>query len=342
MKRVFLPFILLLSLPFFFSGCAKPLSIYTDADAHSVEQLVKPFTQKSGIEVNVVSFSDARLLADAIAVYSDGKYGPARPGMFINSADVVFSAEKDLGEVLLARNALHPYTPPEASSIPAGAKREGWWYGTGGRAWVLMWNTGLVKAPPVSLMDLAGDSFPSGSISMINPNYNLYYPCGAAAILGADKLNTFLQTLIDKQTQWQAKPEQTAADVASGHAWACITTLEEAKKQKQGGAPADWAVPDQGIGQMGAYLQYNVVCLPGTSTMPDQAKLLADYLLSGDAEKLSVALGLSDATMNSSGADAPVVKPLDTTLAAAQDAMQNRIGNLLTYFTKVNPKYKGK
>jgi iron(III) transport system substrate-binding protein len=343
LKRLVLFPILMILLPLLLIGCTQPLTLYTDAGQDNVQKLVTPFTHKTGIQVNIVSFTDPRTLADAIAVDINGEYKVVPPTTLHTSVDVVFSNEMMVGEVLRARGVLQQYTPAAAGTIPSGAKLEGWWYGMGGHVWVIAWNTDLVtRDPPKSLLDLSGTRFPQRAISMVNPNYFLYYSSGASAILGKMKITDFLQQLIDKDTQWMAKPGDTAQSVADGTAFACVTTLEEAVQLQSSGAPIGWAVPDQGDGQMGAYLQFNVVGLSTTSTTPDNARKLVDYLLEPETEKLSVELGLSDSTTRPCGSGAPVVRPLDTDLAMAQKAMQNDLWSILTYFTVVNPKYKGK
>jgi ABC-type Fe3+ transport system substrate-binding protein len=342
-KKLILTLVLILFVVFLLSACAKPVTLFTDADKPSVQKLTEPFTRQTGIPVAVVRFSDARELASAIAKYSGSEYERMKNEAFYHYADVVFCADIAAGEALKARGALQQYTPTTAAGIPAGAKADGWWYGTGGFVWVLAWNTDLVKdGPPTRLLDLASDAWPDGAVAMINPNYMLYYSAGACAILGQDRLADFFNTLMRKDTHWEANPAQTAALVAAGDAKVGLTTLKEAQAQKNGGAHIGWAVPDQESGGAGAYVQYNVVCLCTTATMPNEAKLLEDYLLDPQTEALGVQLGLGDATMRPCPADAPVVTPLRTDLAGAQRAMQGGFGNILTYFTFLNPQYQGK
>lgn len=333
MKRTALLLAILLVTVVFLPACSTkpPVTVYTDGNTDAVRKLVEPFTRSTGIPVSIEHFTSPRLLVDAVKAPSDGKQPP----------DVIFSTEKDAGEALLAQNTLAEFTPANAGSIPAGAHNGNLWYGMGGHVWVLAWNTGLVTAPPASLFDLAGEGYPAGSVSVINPNYILFYPCGAAATVGETAISSFLQKLTERNAQWEANPADTAKSVAEGKAQVCLTTLQEATKQKEGGAPIAWAVPDQAEGGMGAYLQFNVVGVAKVSAMPDKAKKLAEYLLSPEAEKLSVELGLSDATLQNCGSKAPVVKPLAAGLEDAKTAMQN-LGMALTWFTSANPEYKGK
>lgn len=341
MKKLVLSSILFL-FAIVISACSKPLTLYTDTDKSSVIELVKPFTGKTGILVNVVGFDDARELADNIAVYSDGSYQIVRHQNY-NSADVVFAADIAMGEALKTRGVLREYAPANAAGIPEGAKRDGWWYGMGGFAWVVAWNTDLVSEnPPKRLLDLDRKDWPGGAAAMPNPNYMLYYTAGESAALGGDRIANFLNALIAKDTHWEASSAETAALVADGKAYACLTTLKEAAARKAAGAHIDWALPDQGEGEAGAYVQYNAVCLCTTATMPEQAKLLADYLLDPETEALSVQLGLSDITLRPCSSDALIAIPLKTDLARAQEALQNGLGSVLTYFTGINLDYKGK
>lgn len=324
-------------------GCARPLTVYTDASRGAVMRLVAPFTRETGIPVDVIRFADARDLADAIAAYKDGAFHIVNHDDSYAYANVAFSQDIALGEALRTRDALERYEPEIAAGIPEGAKADGLWYGMGGYGWVLAWNTGLVKNdPPARLMDLASGAWPAGAVAMPNPNYTLFYTAGASAALGGNSMEDFLRNMIARDAQWMASPEETAGLVAEGKAWACLTTLKEAEAQRQAGAPVAWAVPDQEAGGIGAYAQYNTVCLCKVSSMPEQAKLLVDYLLDPETEALSVKLGLSDVTLRPCSSQAPVVVPLKADLAAAQGEMQNGLGNVLTYFTNINPEYKGK
>lgn len=340
--RRLLPLLLVLLAAPLLAACGKTVTLYTDGDLEKVQALVAPYTRQTSQIVDVVYFSDVREMVAAIRKRENGQYVTTTHDNMYGYADVVFSVEKDTGEALMARGGLREYSPAEAGGIPDGARRDGWWYGTGGRAWVLMWNTELTQTPPSGLMDLAGESYPAGSVALINPNYILYYPCGAASILGADAVNSFLYTLIQRDAQWMAKPAETAQLVADGAAAVCLTTLNEARRHQALGAPVSWVLPDQGEGQMGAYVQFNIVAVASVSQYPTEAKSLADYLLAPDTEKLAVQLGLGDVTLRDCGADAPVAVPLKTDLFAAQDAMQNGIGMILTWFTEVNKEYTGK
>jgi ABC-type Fe3+ transport system substrate-binding protein len=342
MKKLALASALLLFATLFSSCSRQGLTLYTEANTPDVQKIADVFTRRTGIPVNVVHFGDPRDLVEAIASYSDGAYVPAKHSAAFHDADIVFSEDIATGEALKTRGALAQYAPDAGASIPEGAKSEGWWYGVGGRAWVLAWNTDLAGGgAPKRLPDLASDAWPKGSAALPNPNYMLYYTAGMSAAMGGTVMADFLNAMIAKDAQWMASPAETAALVAEGRAWVCLTTLKEAAARKKAGAHIAWALPDQGEGEPGAYVQYNVVCLCRDSAMPDEAKRLYEFLLSPEAEAMSVERGLGDVTLRPCGLDAPVAVPLKTNLAEAQKAMQE-IGNTLIWFTPINTEYKGK
>ena len=329
----------LLALPFLSACGSRPVTLYTDGDRDAVQKLVEPYTKRTGRQVEIVHFTDPRELVDAIAHREGGKAVVTTHDSMYDYADVVLSTEKDTGEALLALDALRQFDPAESEAIPSGAKHEGRWYGLGGRAWVLLWNTTIAGAEPSELLDLAKNDYPEGSVALINPNYILYYPCGAASILGAEKMRGLLQRLVDRKAQWLATPAQTAQLVADGKAAVCLTTLAQARLQQENGAPVRWALPDQGSGGMGAYVELNVVALPTTSQSPGAALALAEYLLEPDTEKLSVQLGLADVALRPQEGLLSAT-PLKTDLRAAEDGML-AIGTMLTWFTDANPRYHG-
>jgi ABC-type Fe3+ transport system substrate-binding protein len=148
--------------------------------------------------------------------------------------------------------------------------------------------------------------------------------------------------IVNAQMTSAQTPAETAAKVAGGSAYACLTSLQDALQAKADGSPVAWAAPDQGESQMGAYVLYNTVCLAAVSTKPERGRQLADYLLSPEAEKYAAELGLGNVTLRDCGAGVPVVRPLETSLEESQKAMQEELKVILPYFTSANPKYTGK
>lgn len=330
----------LAALPLLFCGCtSNVVYVYTDVDRHAVSQLFEPFTKQTGIAVNIVHFSDAQRLVEAISV-EDGSGGyRLAPHKGTSNPDLMLSSEMFAAEVLRGRNALDSYRPSGAQTIPAGAKVEDQWYGVGPRAWVLMWNT--QKAPegfaPVSLMDLASESLDMGGVCMVPPNYSPYYASAVAANNGTEAATAFYQRLIDRQTVFIAQPEHCAQRIAQGQAQAGLTTLAAALAQQKNGAPVAWALPDQAVGQMGAYAPFYSLGLIKEASHGDNAKLAEEYLLTLDAEKRMVSLGLSDATLRDCGADIPVVVPLAISLEEASGIYNKDLAGFIRYFQRYDP-----
>lgn len=334
--------LLLLALLVLFActGCSvHEVVIYTDVDRHDVLQLFQPFTEKTGIPVTVMHFYEVENLVDAIVV-DDGKGGykfVQRTGS--SNPDLMFSTAMFAGEAMRARDALQSYLPNGAQSIPAGAKAEDLWYGIGPRAWVLMWNTQRTPQgfTPTSLMDLASDRLDKGRVCMVPPNYSPYYASALAAVQGNDAATSFYQTLIDRQTVFIADPEQCAQRIAQGDAQMGLTTLDAALTQQKNNANVAWVLPDQAAGQMGAYAQFYSFGLLKNASHPDDAKLAEDYLLSLDAEKRMVSLGLSDATLRDCGPGIPVVVPLSVTLDEASRIYNHDLAGFMSYFHRYDP-----
>ena len=341
MRRSSILALAVLAILLLMTGCASnTVTVYTDMDRKDVEKLIKPFSDKTGIKLDLVHFNEVHDLVDAIAVPDGASYKLVMHETLYQPADLVLSGNMFAGDVLRARSALAQYEPSGADAIPPGAKNLGNWYGFGGRLWVLAYNTNLVKGDlPRSLFDLSSNVFPNGKISTITPNYCPFYIGAACAIKGKAAAVTLYQTLINRHAEFVNKPELAAKSIAEGSAWAGITTLAAVVAQKKAGAPIGWVIPDQGSGNMGAYVEFYSVCTPILGKNTINAHLLADYLLSTEAEALSVEMGLSDATLRQGTSAALVVIPLAIDLDSASVAWTQDLSELMPYFHQYSPSF---
>jgi ABC-type Fe3+ transport system substrate-binding protein len=320
------------------SGCkSSGLMVYTDLDRRSSRLIFEAFTKKTGISVNILHFSDVEQMVNAIVTDTGEGYQMVSHQGY-DSPDLVLSSDMFTGDVLRVRDALQSYHPSEAETIPAGAKIEDFWYGVGAQPLVLLWNT--QKNPsgfqPASLLDLASDRISRGGVCMLPPNYSPYYISAYAADIGVDPVKQFYQTLIDRKTDFRADPSDCAQRIGSGQAQIGLTTLAAALEQQKAKAPVAWAVPDQGVGKTGALASFYSVCLLKNGSHPDSGRQAEEYLLSTDAEKYMVSLGLCNATLRDCGLSNPVVIPVAASLDDASRIYNNDLIPFIDYFQRFN------
>jgi ABC-type Fe3+ transport system substrate-binding protein len=315
-KRVLSAIVLLVLICPALAGCAPDtVVIYTDLRKADVEKLIAPYVESAGVTVQIVTFGSADSLAGAVAPdrgRGNGGGPDATPTPNPNPPDIVLTQDIAAMAELAGRGALVSYMPPSVSALPPpyGANGGGYWYGFGGRGWVLAWNTDLVKKPPESYADLADDDYPMNSVTMPNLQQFYFYPLSVYSLMGADYAMNIFQTLMTNGASFTNTPEAAVGSVAAGQAQLAVTTYALARQKKDAGEPVDFAFPDQGQTEMGAYVQFYTVGVGASSRHAKAAKSLDNWLMSAEAEKRSVEIGLSDVTLRDVGGDAPVVKPL--------------------------------
>lgn len=304
------------------------LVLVTDQPKDAVQKLVEPYAQKAGVKITVVAANNDELLR-AAGLNTDGQNGGGQNGATAQPAqvaDILLTQNLiTVGQLRMA-NALAQYSPAGAIGLPSGARGQGYWYGFGGRGWVLARNTDMVADEGMtnSFEDLSDDKLPAKTMAIPNIENNPYYPLAIFTFWGREQSLSFYQALVFKQAAITGSTRSVAEGLASGKLALGLTTYADAKAQKDAGKPVDFSFPDNMEGEIGSYVQLNCVALPAASKNQKMAQPLEDYLLSPEAEALSIQLGLSDVALRENSLGAPVVRPLniapEKVLASAQSA----------------------
>lgn len=325
MKRVLSAILVLLLVMPALTACAPAtVVLYTDLHQEDVTKLIAPYVESSGVKVDIVTFGSAQSLSDAIAPRQDRNGGDAQPSPTPNPKppDIVLTQDMTMLTQLSDSESLESYMPTSVTNLPVpyGANGGGYWYGFGGTGWVIAWNTSLVQKAPEGFADLASSVYPMKAVAVPNPQQYYFYPLAIYSLMGSDYALNIFQTLVLNQTNFNGSPTSAADSLATGKAQVAVTTYELAKQAKDKGAPVDFIFPDQGQTEMGAYVQFYSVGLVKGGKNLKGAEKLDDWLLSADAEKRSVDIGLSDVTLRDVGSEAPVVKPLSV---SPEEIMRN-------------------
>lgn len=306
------------------------LVLVTDQPKDAVEKLVEPYAQKAGVKITVVTASDDDLLR-AAGLNTEGRNGRAQESATaqpVQVADLLLTQNLIAVGQLRMSGSLAQYSPSGATGLPSGARGQGYWYGFGGRGWVMARNTDLVTDAGMTdgFDDLSDDKLPAKTMAIPNIENNPYYPLAIYTFWGREQSLSFYQELVFKQAALTQSPKNVAEGLASGKLALGLTTYADAKAQKDAGKPVDFNFPDNMEGEIGSYVQLNCVALPAASKNQKMAQPLEDYLLTPEAEVLSIQLGLSDVALRQNSLGAPVVRPLNVApekvLASGQDAEQ--------------------
>lgn len=304
------------------------LVLVTDQPKDAVEKLVEPYVQQSGVKVTVVAAGTGDLLRAAGLNAGGREGGQATATAQAQTADILLTQDLvALGQLRMA-NLLAQYAPPGATSLPSGARGQGYWYGFGGRGWVLARNTDLLSDEGMtnSFADLADSKLPAKTMAIPSMENNPYYPLAIFTFWGREQSLSFYQELVFKQAMMTQSPKTVAEALAAGKLALGLTTYADAKAQKDAGKPVDFGFPDNMEGEIGSYVQLNCVALLSASKNQKLAQPLEDYLVSPEAEALSIQLGLSDVALRENSLGAPLVRPLniapEKVLASSRDAEQ--------------------
>ncbi|HEU4751625.1 MAG TPA: extracellular solute-binding protein, partial [Armatimonadota bacterium] len=240
--------------------------------------VLNAFTRETGIAVRPVFDTEAnksRGLAQRILAER------GRP-----RADLFWSSEVMQTLTLKQGGALDAYRSPSAAGIPARYRDpDGFWTGFAARMRVLVYNTGRVKTPPRSLLELTDPKW-RGEVAMANPLFGTTTTEAVALFqkLGPERARAYYQARKANRTRMVDGNSVAAEDTARGDARVGQTDTDDAYIRVDQGRPLGVVFPDQD--GMGALLIPNTVGLVRGGPHPELAKRFVDYLLRPETEML--------------------------------------------------------
>ena len=189
---------------------------------------------------------------------------------------------------LKQQGLLRPLEIPNADAWPSTFRDpEGYWYGFAARARVLIINTEQFPDPanrPDSIHDLIDSKWPT-SRAMAKPLFGTTATHAAVlrSIWEPDAFEDFFEQVTQRVVIVSGN-KQVAQGVAAGEFGFGITDTDDALIELEKGKPVAIVFPDQGEGEMGTLFIPNTICSIAGSPHPENAKQLAQWLLSPETE----------------------------------------------------------
>ncbi len=340
--NTFLSLLLVTCLAVITTGCrpdnadANTVVVYTSVDQHHAEPVLNAFQQKTGIEVKAVYDVEAakttglvnRLIAEA-----------ANP-----RADVFWNSEFAQTILLKEKGILAPYDSPSAAEIPSQFRDpDNFWTGTSGRARVFIINTDLVEPAeyPHALADFLDPAQPADKIAVALPLFGTSATHAAAlyAALGPVEAREFFKSMMDRGVRIESGNSIVRDLVASGDLVWGLTDTDDAAGAIERGAPVDVVFPEQGDDGIGTLLIPTTVGLVKYGPHPDAGKLLVDFLLSTETERMLIESGWSHIPLRECGIkpefiNVENVKLMDVNLSEVYNYIEQAKNELREVFVK--------
>jgi len=285
------------------AGCGRAgrtVVCYTSVDQQYADPAFDAFEAQTGIRVLAVYDTEAakttglvnRLVAEQEHAVCDVFWNNETTQMSVLiQNEVLEELPDDAGQGILAR-----YRDPG-----------GLWAGHAARFRVLLVNTDVLQGPtPSSVLDLTSSAYPRGSVGMAMPLFGTTAAHAAAlyAVLGESRAHSFFEQ-VNASGVRVVDGNATVRDlVAQGAlAWG-ITDSDDALGAVRRGDPVAVIVPDQdGIGTL--VIPSSVAMIRG-GPHPEEAAILARYLLSGEVESMLAEAGYSQLSTSKEGEIAPL------------------------------------
>lgn len=290
----------LLAALFMGTSCDRPaprgptVTLYTSADAFLARPIAEEFTRRTGIEVSLVTDTEATKTTGLVQRLAAERDRPR--------ADVWWSSEA-LGTAMLADMGLLDPT----RSAHETEFQEGWpvrdaggrWLGFAARARAIAFNTRRVRTDesPVRLRDLADPRW-RGKVGLARPQFGTTRTHIAAlvALHGEQPVREWLLALRENDARLYEGNSAVVQALALGEIEVGLTDTDDVWAGQANGWPVDLRleavdaqVPATGLPSAGALIIPNTVALIAGRPHPEPAQALVDFLTSADCERLLAA-----------------------------------------------------
>ena len=261
-----------------------PVVLYTSVDEPYARSLVERFTRETGIDVTLVTDSEASK--------SVGLVEKLRAEKDDVRADVWWGNECFLTIGLADEGVLTAYDSPAAADIPAPYKDPAHrWAGAVLRVRTLVSKPAADGRPPAARMNDFLRPPLRGRIALARPTAGTTGGHVAALYVawGKDRADAFFRGLHDNQVTLVGGNSVVAESVARGDFGLGVCDNDDAADAAANVGPLDAVLPDQAPGESGTLAMPCAVGLVAGGPHPAAAKRLIDFLLSA-----SVAQSLVD------------------------------------------------
>lgn len=280
-RSVALPLLALLTSTF---GCSKgshDVTIYIAQDQEHSESIIKEFEKESGLRVNARYDTEASKTVGLVSAIIEEAGRP--------QADLFWNNEPAQSARLAQKGLLAPYASPSAADIPAEFKHpENLYTGFAARARVLIVNTQKIPNEtdrPKSMWDLIDPKW-KGNCAIARPltGSTLTHFVTLRQVLGEAEFERFVAGLFANDVKFLQSNSATMRAVRDGEVAFAFTDTDDFNVALDKGYPVTCVFPDQGEGQIGTMLFSNTLVMVKGGPNPENAKKLADFLLSKRVE----------------------------------------------------------
>lgn len=264
-------------------ACSKPdVVIYVSLDKTFSESFLQQFEKDSGLSVRAVYDTEAAKTVGLVNTLVAEKDHP-RADVFWNNELANTIKLKNLG-------LLESYISPNAATIPDAFKdQEGYWTGFAARARVLIVNNDLVPEAetPTSMHDLLDPKW-KGKCGIAKPLAGTTFTHFAALplVMGETEFDAFIAGIHDNEVQVATGNAHIMKLVSAGKLHWGFTDTDDFHVALTDDKPVRKVYPDQDDDGVGTMLIPNSVMLIKNSPNPDNGKILIDYILRKETEKI--------------------------------------------------------
>lgn len=287
MIRPFLAAFLLACSLLLFPGCGNSqnrVAVYCALDREFAEDILKDFTQKTGLEVVPRWDTESN---KSVGLYEDLIREARTPRCDVHWNNEILATIR-----LQKRGLLEPYPSPSAAPYPAPFKAaDHTWTAFAARARVFLVNTKLVPDPkdwPRRLADMTAPGW-RGQFAMARPMFGTTASQAAClfAALGPEATSQFFRKVKENDVKILPGNKQVAVTVGLGKLAFGLTDTDDALAEIDEGNPVAVVFPDAAASPenpLGALFLPNTVAIIKGCPNPEGARKLVDYLLSPEVE----------------------------------------------------------
>lgn len=276
----------LLAVAPFIPGCSRSghdVTIYVAQDQEHSESIIEEFERESGLRVNARYDTEASKTVGLVSAIIEESGRP--------QCDLFWNNEPAQSARLAQKGLLTPYASPAAADIPAEFQHpENLYTGFAARARVLIVNTQKIPNEadrPTSMWDLIDPKW-KGNCAVARPltGSTLTHFATLRLVLGDAEFERFVSGLFANDVKFLQSNSATMRAVRDGEVAFAFTDTDDFNVALDKGYPVTCVFPDQGEGQIGTMLFSNTLALVKGGPNPENAKKLADFLLSKRVEAM--------------------------------------------------------
>lgn len=252
----------------------ESVRVRADLTQDEIDVLSRAFTRRyPEVDVEWQRGADAALIQETL---SDARSRTLNWDVYVG----------DSGPALKTARLALRWTPPEARGLPTVLiDAEGAWYGLASTLHVIQYHTEQV--PPTDV--------PSSYDALRHPGYvgrmaiedfNLVWLKGLIEVRGRDGAAELVRSLAQQAVTFRRDARQVVAFVTAGdEAVAIDARMDVVERERRGGGKTAWVGPAPAIAQPLAMV------VSADTDRPNGARLVANYLLSPDAQSILASAG---------------------------------------------------